>query len=200
MSISLPQPLELLSDVSLATALENRHSHRLRHSSSPLSLQHISAILFSGQGQNSKNHHRTTPSAGALYPLELYAAVKGNATELVDDAVFHYQPRYHSLVRVPGIHSAHARLVESAGDEEWMQNSACIVVIVGTDRLQEKYGCRSTRYLTAEAGAAMQNMLLAASAMGLAATPVGAFRDEDAACAINTSCQPMLLVAFGQSA
>lgn len=63
-----------------------------------------------------------------------------------------------------------------------------------------KYGARAERYATLEAGHAVQNLLLTAVALELAAVPAGAFDDERVASALDLPDDesPLYLVAVGR--
>ncbi len=71
--IRLPEP-RLKSSVSLEEALANRRSIR-DYADLPLAIDEVSQILWAAQGITDKSGGRTAPSAGALYPLEVYIAV-----------------------------------------------------------------------------------------------------------------------------
>ncbi|GAH07924.1 unnamed protein product, partial [marine sediment metagenome] len=54
-----------------------------------LNLEQISQLLWAAQGITDERGHRASPSAGALYPLELYIVKK--------DGAYHYIPEGHKL-------------------------------------------------------------------------------------------------------
>jgi SagB-type dehydrogenase family enzyme len=63
-----------------------------------------------------------------------------------------------------------------------------------------KYGKRSAeRFVTLEAGHAAQNLLLAATALGLAAVPIGAFDDRELrrVVGLDEDRTPLYLLAVG---
>jgi hypothetical protein len=69
--IALPRP-SVAGTVSLEEAIERRRSLRT-FGPGPLSVGTIGQLLWAGQGVTSPDGKRAAPSAGALYPLELYA-------------------------------------------------------------------------------------------------------------------------------
>jgi len=77
-TIKMPQP-DQTGEASLEKALQERHSVR-EYRNIPITLSELSQILWAAQGI-SETGKRTVPSAGALYPLEVYAVV-GNVTGL----------------------------------------------------------------------------------------------------------------------
>jgi hypothetical protein len=83
--IALPKP-SVAGAVSLEQAIERRRSVRA-FKQDPLPVGAIGQLLWAGQGVTSPDGKRAAPSAGALYPLELYAVT---ATE-----VMHYLPHGH---------------------------------------------------------------------------------------------------------
>jgi len=119
---------------------------------------------------------RTVPSAGALYPLELYIAA-GNIGHLAA-GVYKYQPHGHRLA-VVAQEDKRRELAVAALNQGWMQNSAALLIFAGVEqRITWKYGQRGVRYLHMEAGHAAQNVFLQAVALSLGAAVVGAFDDK----------------------
>jgi len=94
--VTLPEP-RLESEVSLEEALLKRRSVR-EYSNEPLRLVEVAQLLWAAQGITSEWGGRTAPSAGALYPLEVYVAV-GNVDGLAP-GVYKYRPQTHELVRI----------------------------------------------------------------------------------------------------
>jgi len=71
--VELPEP-KLKSDTSIEEALFNRRSVR-EYSKEALSIEEVSQLLWAAQGITAEWGGRTAPSAGGLYPLEVYLAV-----------------------------------------------------------------------------------------------------------------------------
>lgn len=69
--IALPKPT-LAGPVSLEEAIQRRRSVRT-FGPGPLPAGTIGQLLWAGQGITNPDGKRAAPSAGALYPLELYA-------------------------------------------------------------------------------------------------------------------------------
>lgn len=158
----------------------------------PLGAQVISHLLWAGQGITSADGGRTAPSAGALYPLELYVATT--------DGLSHYRPEAHELVTVGG-RDVRGDLRAAALDQDPVAE-APLVIVMAADyaRTAEKYGReRGARYVQLEAGHAAQNVLLAAVALGLGAVPIGAFDDAAVARALGLPAghAPLYLIAIG---
>ena len=97
-TIKLPPP-QLKSAVPLAEALHSRRSIR-SYSDAPLTLSEIAQLAWAAQGVTHGQGFRTAPSAGALYPLELYL-VAGNVTGL-ESGIYHYLPENHALEHLAG--------------------------------------------------------------------------------------------------
>ena len=92
--ISLPEPTKT-SEKSLEQLLEQRRSVRA-YRKAPLYLAEVGQLLWAAQGISDPRGFRTSPSAGALYPLELY--VVAGAVDGLPPAVYHYRPKGHRLV------------------------------------------------------------------------------------------------------
>ncbi len=86
--LALPTPL-YDSQTSVEQALQARRSVRA-YSLEPLTLAEVSQLLWAAQGLTHPDGLRTAPSAGALYPLDIYL-LAGNVMGL-PVGVYHYQP------------------------------------------------------------------------------------------------------------
>jgi SagB-type dehydrogenase family enzyme len=177
------------SQISFEEALFQRRSARSFLKTSLTKVQ-ISQLLWAAQGQLSD--HRTAPSAGALYPMELYT--------VESEGVFHYQPADHSLAQISSDDSR-TGLYTASLEQDSILKAPFIIVICGVyQRIEIKYGVsRGPRYVHMEAGHVAQNILLQAVTLGLGAVPVGAFQDAQVhkILGLPTDHKPLYLVPVG---
>jgi SagB-type dehydrogenase family enzyme len=161
-------------------------------SDTPLSLETIGQLLWAAQGLSDPPDHRTAPSAGGTYPLEIYA--------LTGQGVFGYLPQRHSLVALNS-RDCRRQLHRASFEQESLLTAPLIVVIAAVyARTARKYGVeRGERYVHIEAGHAAENLLLQAAVEGLAAVPIGAFSDSLVAEALGLPSDqlPLYLLAIG---
>ena len=151
----------------LTSVLAARHSQR-SFGAGDLDDATLGQLLWAAQGVTSPGH-RTAPSAGALYPLQVRIAdARG---------VWRYVPADHALVReAAGDHRD--ALARAAFGQESVRSAPVVLVISASFAVTAgKYGSRAERFATLEAGHAAQNVLLEATALELACVPVGAFDD-----------------------
>ena len=175
-TIALPMP-RLDGHCSLEAALHRRRSVR-GFGDEPLALVEMAQVLWAAQGVVGADGVRTAPSAGALYPLEIYA-VLGRVAGLAP-AVYKYLPEVHGL-RLWAENDRVHDLAGAAWNQHFMKRAALIVLFAVVDaRALEKYGERAIQYVHIEIGHAAQNALLQATALGLQAVPVGAFDERQA--------------------
>ena len=74
-----------------------------RFASRALDLGQISQLLWSGDGTSDPRGLRTSPSAGATYPLDLYLVVGERGVTDLPAGVYHYEVAAHALTPVaPG--------------------------------------------------------------------------------------------------
>jgi len=187
----LPPP-RTTSQVPLEAALEQRRSVR-SFLPDPLTEEEIGQLLWAAQGVTEPTGHRTAPSAGALYPLELYA--------VTPDAVLHYEPAAHAVaVRLEGDYRPPLRAA-AWGQDPVGEAPVTFVIAAVVERTAVKYGERASRYVQLEAGHAAQNILLQAAALGLGAVPIGAFRDDQLAALLELprAERPLYLVPVGHA-
>ncbi len=144
-----------------------------------ITLQHLANILFAAQGITRQNRFRTVPSAGALYPLEVY--VVSGAVQGLADGVYAYRPQGHELIQVAS-GDLRQDLARHCYGQMWVAQAQAVVVINAVySRVTGKYGGRGERYAHIEAGCAAQNVSLAGYNLGLGSTVVGAFHDTEVA-------------------
>jgi len=165
----LPPPV-LAGQMSLEEAIAARRSVR-EFASKPLTIEQISQLCWAGQGITDRHgRFRASPSAGALYPIELYIVTA--------DGVDHYQPTDHRLQQHLADDLRHALQGASLNQDAIGEAPMCVVIAAVEQRTAGKYGQRARRYCFIEAGHVAQNILLQAAALNLAGVPVGAFEDD----------------------
>ncbi|MEA1944842.1 MAG: SagB/ThcOx family dehydrogenase, partial [Euryarchaeota archaeon] len=163
-------------EMSIEETLLHRRSVRT-YTDEPLTLNDISQLLWAAQGVTSEEGFRTAPSAGALYPLEVYV-VAGNVDGL-SDGIYHYQIAKHSLQKV---RDGDFRRNLSACALNQSQITTCAIDIVFAavfERTTGKYGDRGIRYVYIEAGHAAQNVYLQAESRNLGVCAIGAFYEAE---------------------
>ena len=198
-TISLPDP-RLKGEMTLEEAILKRRSRR-DFRDSPLTLWEISQILWAAQGITDKTGLRAAPSAGALYPLDLYLVVGKEGVEGLGEGVYHYLPQSHSLEPTleGDVRQTLARL--SLGQMSIAEAPLSLLITAEYERTTEKYGDRGVRYVHMEAGHAGQNVYLQAEALGLGTVTIGAFQDEEISKALNLprSYRPLYVMPIGRA-
>ncbi|MBE0408322.1 MAG: SagB/ThcOx family dehydrogenase [Anaerolineales bacterium] len=188
--INLPAP-DLEGSMTLEAALAKRRSIRSFQDKN-LTDHQISQLMWSAQGITHPSGFRTAPSAGALYPLELYAATQ--------DGLFHYQPHEHSLMKVFD-HDPRPELYRAALQQDSVLEAPMVIAITAVfARTEQRYGAaRTPLYVHLEAGHAAQNILLQAVALDLGAVPIGAFYDDQVKDVLELSQDqtPLYLIPVG---
>ena len=170
--VTLPRP-SVKGKMSLEEALAARRSIRSFHTEA-LTPQQISQLLWAGQGiTQARSGKRTSPSAGALYPLELYVCTA--------QGVDHYIPSGHTSRRVIE-KDIRSELQAAALGQKCVGHAPAVFVITAVEsRTSRKYGKRARRYVDMEVGHVGQNILLQAQSLKLGAVPVGAFDESQVA-------------------
>lgn len=172
--VSLPAP-RLDSRVSVEQVLRSRRSVR-EFRKTPIALVELSQLLWAAQGVTHGDGFRTAPSAGAIYPLELYL-IAGEVTGL-SAGVYRYEPDKNQLLKILD-GDLRTPLAHAALDQDWIGSAAAVLAFAAMpDRTMRKYGERGIRYIHMEIGHAAQNVLLEAVALDLGTAVVGAFVDE----------------------
>ncbi len=173
--IILPEP-QSSGSMSVEEALLERRSIR-NYKDEALTLAEVYQLLWAAQGITNLRGHRTAPSAGALYPLEVYV-VAGNVDGL-PAGVYKYRPHEHELEKV-AVGDVRADLCAAAINQECVEDGAAVLVFAAVyERTTQKYGERGVRYVHMEVGHAAQNVYLQAVSLGLGTVVVGAFDDDE---------------------
>ncbi len=119
---------------------------------------------------------RAAPSAGALYPIEIYTVV--NRVDGLQAGLYHYCVEAHALALLEADDyrdraTAGCLYQEMAGDA-----AVTFVLSAVFPRVCWKYGERGYRYALIEAGHIGQNIYLAATCLRLGCVSMGAFLDD----------------------
>ena len=196
MRTKLPAPI-YDSDVSLEESLVKRRSVR-DYTGEPLKLEDVSQLLWAAQGVTADWGGRTAPSAGALYPLEVYVvvgSVKGLAA-----GVYRYDPKRHEVI-MTAKGDIRPQLAGAALEQDSVRDGAIDLVFTAVyKRTTGKYGARGIQYVHMEIGHAAQNVCLQATAMGLGAVTVGAFSDDKVSSLLNLPKEekPLYIISVGR--
>ncbi|MGD9350889.1 MAG: SagB/ThcOx family dehydrogenase [Desulfobacterales bacterium] len=194
--IVLPDP-RTDGDISVEKALQTRRSVR-SYKNDPLDLVEISQLVWSAQGITTERGFRTAPSAGALYPLELY--VIAGRIENLPSAIYKYSPRQHALINVIS-GDKRTELSRAALRQGAIRKAPAVLLFCAVyERTTGKYGHRGIRYVHMEVGHAAQNVCLQAIALGLRTAVIGAFRDDavKAIAQLPAGEQPLYFVPVGR--
>ena len=188
--ISLPK-VKTKGKLSVEEAISKRRSVR-RFQSRELTIDQISQLLWSAQGITGKRgRFRSAPSAGALYPIEIYLAKS--------DGIFHYDVDSHGLV-IKSSDDVREALKEAALGQYFVKEAPVSIVIAAVrSRITSRYGNRGNRYVEIEVGHVAENVHLQAVALGLASVPVGAFDDARVSKVLGLAkdVEPLYIIPVG---
>jgi SagB-type dehydrogenase family enzyme len=188
--IPLPAP-QRDSRISVEKAISQRKSVR-DYVDVPLSISEISQILWAAQGFTRERKEpprmwnqkyewqgglRTAPSAGALYPMEIYL-LAGNVEGLAK-GVYKFIPKNHSLKRMMSV-DKRTDLSTAALKQASIEKAAAAIVMAGVyERTSFKYGERAERYVHIEVGSIAENVYLQGITLGMGTVIIGAFNDKE---------------------
>jgi len=190
---------------SVEEALLNRKSIR-EWRKDPVHIDDLSMILWAAYGvvENIYGwYRRTSPSAGATYPMEIYVVVgeRSVATSqgFLEPGSYKYDPIRHSIKLIKKGDLRNDLYIASL-DQEWVRDAPVSIVICAVHRRTTRvYGERGFRYVYMEAGHVGQNIYLMATALGLGTVAVGAFYDDVVAKIIGASSdeEPLYIFPIG---
>jgi SagB-type dehydrogenase family enzyme len=201
--LALPRDLSLartpaLQTISADDALDN---------GGEITLEALTRILFCADGLTRRArvggedyHFRAAPSAGALYPIEIYAAVAG--TDELEPGLYHFSP---ADLRLRGLRRGDWRgsIARAAAGRPALRRARAVLVLSAIFwRSTWKYRARAYRYCFWDAGTMLANLLAAAAAEGLSTELVSAFVDPEIEALLGIDGEregALCLVALGSS-
>jgi SagB-type dehydrogenase family enzyme len=163
----------------LLGAIDRRRSQRT-YGPESIPRTYLGSLLWAAYGKRTANDEvssRVIPSAGACYPLSVYALVL-SVTDTIR-GFYEYQPDTDTLIYLPEI-------LVPLKVNDWFRTThidykgaAAILFIIGHwQKICPKYGSRGYRYLLLEAGHMAQNLSLLATTLDVPHVPVGGFNDD----------------------
>jgi len=190
-TIIFPKPV-IRNNMSVEEAIYRRRSVR-SYVPRELTLEEIGKLLWACQGiTEEKKLLRAAPSAGALYPLEVYV--------VTSEGLYKYAPEAHSLKKLSSKDLKKELAKASWGQRFVEEASLCIVICAVYERVTGRYGKRGARYVDIEVGHAAENVHLEAVSLGLASVPVGAFDDSAVSKTLSLpkSEKPVYIIPVGK--
>ena len=194
--ISLPPPHKA-SNTSLEEVLWKRRSIR-DFKQEAINLKEVSQLLWAAQGITDPSGKRTAPSAGALYPLEVYLVARD--VEELEPGVYKYVPKDHKLIKILKKDISQELAQAALGQSHVQEASANLVFTAVFKRTADKYGERGIRYVYMEVGHASENVYLQAESLDLGTVSVGAFHDEELKSILTLAAEetPLYIMPVGR--
>ena len=193
--VALPQP-DTSGKVALERAVAQRRSVR-EYAPGALTLGEIGQLMWVAQGITSPDGKRATPSARAVYPLQVWLVAR-DVTGLAP-GVYRYLPKEHALQGEPaGLRDS---VVTAARGQASIVQAAAIVAVAGDSVLAAaKFRGFAERWLGMEAGFVVQDVYLECTALGLGTVMVGGFDDFAArrALGLPAGWQALALMPVGR--
>ena len=177
-TIKLPDP-EFDKNIKFWDIIKNRKSSR-KFKNEPITLEQLSLLLFGMTGLTRvfpQFAFRTVPSAGDLYPIEVYPVIKN--VENLEQGIYHYNISKHSLELLQE-GDFRTEIARACLDQKMAYDSAVNFVWTALiERSKWKYLQRCYRYIYIDAGHIGQNFYLIAEALNLGACTIGALFDDE---------------------
>lgn len=173
---SSPFDLRGYKKTMLAGLISKRKSDR-DFSGKELSGQLVADLLFTCCGINRVDGdmaYRGYPSAGARYPVEVYALIRRNSD--IKDGLYHYNVKLNNITCL--LEGDLVKDICSATDAPWLSKANVIIILTCVlDRSYVKYSDRSYRFALVEAGHIAQNIYLYTTERQLKCCGIGGFID-----------------------
>jgi len=183
LAYNLPSP-RTDGSVSVERALSKRRSQR-SFVDKAISAEDLSQVLWAAYGITQlapdrpalRGGFRTAPSAGGLYPFEIYVLItKVNG---IEPGVYKYISEEHKLVRTINKDIRDEFAAAALGQSHIKEAPVNIFYTAIYSRMTKKYGDRGRdRYVCMDLGHSAQNVYLQAEALNLGTCAIGAFSDD----------------------
>jgi len=176
--VSLPKP-EFSPDIQFWDIINKRHSTRA-FKNEPISAMDLSLLLFGMSGLTRvfpKFAFRTIPSAGGLFPIEIYAVI--NNVSGIEQGIYHYNLEKHELEYLKQGDFRKSVADACYGQRMMVKSAVNFIWTAMIERARINFAERAYRYIYLDCGHLGQNFYLAAEALGLNACAVGAYYDDE---------------------
>ncbi|HID94005.1 MAG TPA: SagB/ThcOx family dehydrogenase [bacterium (Candidatus Stahlbacteria)] len=193
-AMKLPEP-RYSSKMSVEEALKSRRSIR-SYKDTALSLNELAQLLWAAQGITAKWGGRTAPSAGATYPLEIYAVV--GKVENLEAGLYHYNPQDHTITKQKTGDLRSALANAALGQTCVREAPIDLIFAARYERTTRRYRERGIRYVHMEIGHVGQNIYLQAEALGLGTVAIGAFYDDKVKKVLGIEEEPLYIMPVGK--
>ena len=189
-------------ELSVREAIARRRTVR-GFSGKALDREQFMDVLWAAQGITDKTRGlRAVPSAGALYPLEVFGFLGPMSVSGMKEGVYRYRPHEKDLLKVVD-GDLREELARACLSQMWIAQAPVSLVICAVyARTTKKYGERGVAYALIESGCAAQSVFLMAGSLGLGAGIVGAFEDVSVHRLTGAAdeCYPLLVMPVGYRA
>lgn len=192
-TIDLPQTKD--GNLSVEEALKQRRSIR-SYKNKAITKDKLSQLLWAAQGiTDEQRGFRTAPSAGALYPLEVYVDVKN--VEGLKEGIYNYEPEEEKLKKIVE-NSKRSEIYQASLKQDPIKQAPALIIISGVyERSKAKYGDAGVKYTRMESGHVGQNIYLQATSLELGTVSIGAFDAQTIKELINAKGEPLYLMPIG---
>ncbi|MHA6711531.1 SagB/ThcOx family dehydrogenase [Dehalococcoides mccartyi] len=196
--IKLPPP-SVRGKMTVEEAISKRRSVR-SFSNRQINRETLSQLLWASDGiTDTVDKLRSAPSAGAIYPLDLYIIAGNKRVEGLEAGVYRYNPERNGLyLQVSG--DFRKQLAEGCFKQDFVADAPfSLVICYRPEDLIKRYGNNAEKYAYFEVGHVAQNFSLACVALGLGSVVIGAFTEETICKSMNLNGhpKPLYIIAAG---
>lgn len=187
-TISLPVP-KPKGKTSLEEVIIKRRSKR-DFSNRKLDIDQISKLLWAA---------KSVPSAGGLYPLEIYVVAGEERIKGVKAGVYRFLTKEQAIEKHKDGDLRNDLARAALGQDFISEAPVSLVIAAEYERTTSKYGERGIRYVHIEVGHVGENIYLQAEALGLGTVAVGAFNDQEISRLLNlpSNHKPLYIMPVG---
>jgi SagB-type dehydrogenase family enzyme len=174
------------SNIDMVTALEQRRTTR-EYSTSKLSLEDLSAILWAANGVNRPDGKRTAPSAHGRQYIDIYVAA--------DTGVYLYDAPHHKLIEV-----TNQNVKDKLARQGHVATSSHVLVLVADlNKVPGSAGDTKLYWAHSTAGTIAENVHLMAAARGVGTGMVAGIKADDIRAALNLAKEavPLYVMPLG---
>ncbi len=193
--VKLPLP-ETFGGMPIWDCLKKRRSIR-NYQKKDVSLKEISQVLWSSYGVTAREwgyYLKTAPSAGALYPIEIYVAVFH--VEGLKKGIYHFQPKDMTLEGIFDGDFSREISLACLGQDFIAESAFTLILTAIPSRTISRYRERGVRYILMDLGCVIQNVYISLTSLNMGGCVIGAFSDSAMNKILNLNPEKELVLAL----
>lgn len=176
------------------TALISRRRTLRQFGTGPVPAADFGALLaVLREADTGEGPRRAYPSAGGVYPVQVYAVVRAGAVDGLPGGCYYHHPVHNRLIPLTPAHALHPEDHHEVNRTVALRAGFALHLVGRTEALTPLYGELADEFTAYEAGAVGQLLMMVAAEHGIGLCPVAGVRAEALAGPLDLGAGDVLL-------